>query len=215
MAIVSSNLTCGIIVWLLLDFHSRDHSSLGFSFVITNGGRMMVSIHTLTGGAQETRGGFPDKWRSSSPAESRHWREDQLPATFIKAPTHCSCLSLLSYFRFLKCKMKSSAASYIYQGSRPLLLPVEVPSAREFIRARIWGQIQSYLRAPQNVLSTRPKPIIRTKRRKGLVQVATRSWYKGCIRMARNLPPANQKLRKGRQRTGSSGEAFLVSRWDG
>ena len=49
-------------------------------------GGAVLGDDTTKGGAQGGKqGGFPDKWRSSSPAESRHWRENQLPVAFVKA----------------------------------------------------------------------------------------------------------------------------------
>ena len=55
--------------FLLFTARRPDHSSLlGFSLVITRGGRLAGSgCHTTKGGAEETRrrGGFPDRWRSS------------------------------------------------------------------------------------------------------------------------------------------------------
>ena len=186
MAIVSSNLTCGIIVWLLLAFHSStpDHSSLRFSFVITmEGGRGTVRrlARRRALSKEASRGGFPDKWRSSSPAESRHWREDQLLATFVKAST--------------------LSASF----------------ARAFIRAPIWGQIQSYLWPTKCLVNLAENQLSGQKGGKGgWVQVAASKGHQQGLHQngqERSCPPANQKSGQGRQRRGSSEEAFLVLRW--
>ena len=168
--------------FLLFTARRQDHSSLGFSFVITmEGGRGTVRRLARRRRAlskEASRGGFPDKWRSSSPAESRHWQEDQLLATFVKAST--------------------LSASFAWA----------------FIRAPIWGQIQSYLWPTKCLVNPAENQLSGQKGGKGgWVQVATSKGHKQGLHQngqERSCPPANQKSGQGRQRRGSSEEAFLV-----
>ena len=168
MAIVSSNLTCGIIVWLLLAFHS----STSGSFLT------WVPLRHYHGGRRRGGGGLAgDTTKGGAQVGTR-------AVSQINGGHH----------RWPKADIGERISCRLHLSRLPPCRPPLLGNSSQLG----FGAKFKAISGPQNVLSTRRKTNYPDK--KGWLGAGSKVGGvqgKGCIRMAKKLPPSQSKILPG------------------